>query len=191
MKQERGLETPRVSRTMSGRRSHGGCCEAEATHTLASPSLWEGSAGDLAPQVCCLQPLLSPTHEKLSLKHKDSQQSCTDLLRQQPMGKGQKPLLRGERMFRDGSWLRVCSMGGLHGFGHVSWVTSGPHKNLGPQKGNAKPRYHREAKNAGAAAEEISAMTPYASLLSGGGKYVTSPCWGLWCHPRLPHGWPW
>lgn len=154
---------PRVSRTMSGRRSCGGCCEAEATHTPASSPPREGSTGDVAPQVCSLQPLPFPTWGKLSLKHEVSRQSCVDLLG------------------------RCLLHTGLHGCGHMSWVTPGPHNHLGPQKGNAKQRYHRDAKNAGAAAEEVSEMTPYVSLFSGG-KNVAGPCPGLRCHPRLPRG---
>lgn len=83
----------------------------------AHPSITFAAGGerkDLAPQVCCLQPLPSPRREKMSLKHVASWQSCTALLSRQPRptGEGQKPLLPGERMFRDGSWLGVCSTRG-------------------------------------------------------------------------------
>lgn len=92
----------RVSRTKSGRRIRGGCCEAEGMHT---PSPREGERGHLAPRVCCLRPLPSPTREKVSPKDVASRQSCTALPARQPQlpGEGQKPLLPGERMLGDGS----------------------------------------------------------------------------------------
>lgn len=73
-----------------------------------------GNARTLRPRCAAFNPCLPPTCEKMSLKHVASWQSCTALLSRQPRptGEGQKPLLPGERMFRDGSWMGVCSTRG-------------------------------------------------------------------------------
>ena len=72
-----------------------------------------------------------------------------------------------------------------HVLGHT-----GPCRDLDPQKGNDKEQCHRDSKNAGAAAVEISTTTPYVSLLSVG-KNLAGRCPGLWRQPKLSHKWRW
>lgn len=145
----------------------------------AHPSITFSAGGecrDLAPQVCYLQPLPSPTHEKISLKHVASWQSCTYLLSQrpQPTGEGQTPLLPGERMFRDGSWLGVCSTQGCMAVD----TCPGSHQHRANTLALRKVMSNRDAAETPKMLvlvlllKKISAVTPYISLLSGGKMWL-------------------
>lgn len=192
-KQEWGLETPCVGRTMPRRRSAGGCCEAEATHTPASPSPREGERKDLAPQVCCLQPLPSPDTWKDVSETRGFLAKLHGFAQSQPWptGEGQKPLLAGERMFRDGSWLGVCSTRGCMAVD----MCPGSHQDHVNTLAYGEVMPNRDATET-PKCWCCCCWRKYLQWLlispcSLRGKNVAGACWGLRCDPRLSRRWWW